>query len=280
MNTILAGIDAREKGGFPISIGTSLAIESACGVFPDRPVDPPPVLSVKEVWVNLRTLIRNLFGALPSDVREHVMPGDLVPAMLEDMSVIESTISKASTGLTRVVFYCCDYSTMPRIFPKAMLKVPKTEKQHVQKVLEDNTVKLLLTHSPPHDLRLFRLEIAGQFPHSFIITHLPVDLLARYSFSKLELLESHTGAIKPYPQWHTKLTGGKDLNNIPFNRFSLQVFGDNGHQFTPLLPSIRKEVLRLAEQDNWSAITTDEKIRVSLRKIQDPVARTLLLALL
>lgn len=280
MNTILAGIDTRDKGGFPISIGTSLAIESACGVFPERPVDPPPLRNVKEIWVNLRTVVRNLVGALSPEVRDMVLPGQLVPAMLEDMAILESTVSKASAGMVRVVFYCCDYSSLSRVFPNAMLRTPKTEKQHLQKALEDNAVTLTIQSSPPQDLRFFRFEITGSFPQSFIITHLPVDLLARYSFSRLELLESHTGAIKPPPQWHTKLTGGKELINIPFNRFSLQVFGDNGHQFGSMLPSVRKEVLRVAEQDNWTTITTDEKIRVSLRKIQEPTARTLLLSLL
>lgn len=280
MNNILGDIDAREKGGIPISIGTSLAIESACGVFPDRPVSPAPVLAVKELWINVRTLIRNLNGALPKELAERVLPHDLVPPMLEELSIIESAISKISSGMVRVVYYCCDYSSLPRMFPKATLRFAKTEKQLLIKALEDNAITLLLAASPPHDLRLFRFEIHGKFPNSLIVTHLPVDLLARYSFAKLELLESHTGSIKPYPQWHSKLTGGKELPNIPFNRFSLQVFGDNGHQFAPMLPSIRKEVIRMAEEDSWTTITTDEKIRVSLRKIQDPATRSLLLAVL
>ena len=130
------------------------------------------------------------------------------------------------------------------------------------------------------DIRTYRYELTGQHPEAFIVTHLPVDLLSRYNFKKLELVESHTGAIKAFPHWHSKLTGGKELVNIPFNAFSLQVFGDNGNLFTPLLPSLRKEVLRLAQEDRWVAITTDDKIRMSLRKVTDPTSRAILMSLL
>lgn len=280
MNSISAAVDQREKGAIPVSIGTSLALEAASGVYPERPVSPAPILQVKEVWFNLRTLFRNLVGCLPTEVKDLVTAGPLYAALLEELTIIESAVVKASEGRSRAIFYVCDYSGMARKFPKALLKRPKTEKQEMAKAIEDATLRAIWEDRPSVDLRSFRFELTGKYPNSFIVTHLPVDLLSRYNFQKLELLESHTGAIKPYPQWHTKLTGGKELGHIPFNAFSLQVFGDNGHHFSPLPMKLRKEVLRLAEEDRWTSLTTEEKIRVSLKKIEDPQDRTILLSML
>lgn len=280
MSSLLAGVDGREKGAIQISIGTSLAVEAAFGVYPDRPVEPAPVLSVKEVWFNLRTLFRNLQGCLPSEIKDRVIPGDLVPALVEEMTILESAVLRGSQGMARAVFYLCDYSSLRSKFPKANLKEPTTPKQLMQAALEQQTLRGLLDQGVSQDLRTFRYELVGQHPESFIVTHLPVDLLSRYNFRKLELLESHTGNIKGYPQWHTKLTGGKELTNIPFGRFSLQVFGDNGHQFSPAPQSVRKEVLKLAEQHRWTTVTTEAKIRESLRTVDHAADRAALMSLL
>lgn len=280
MNPVLAGVDGREKGGLPISIGTSLALEGAFGVYPDRPVNPAPIHQTREVWINVRTLIRNLIGCLPVEIKELVTPPVLVPVLLEELAIIEAAVVKASEGMARTVFYCADYTTLSRKFPKAMLRVPKTPKQIWAQMLEDTAVRQVLSEPLSQDMRVFRYEITGRHQSALIVTHLPVDLLARYSFNKLELLESHTGIIKPYPQWHTKLTGGKELPNIPFNTFSLQVFGDNGNQFGSMPPSTRREVLDLAKEDNWTSVTTPEKIRMSLRKVKDPTTRATLMSML
>lgn len=280
MNSLLAGVDSREKGQFPISIGTSLAVESAGGVYPDRPVDPAPINDVREVWFNLRTLFRNLQGCLPTEIKDRVTHGHLIPALVEEMQIIESAIIKISSGTARAVFYVCDYSSLRTKFPKAALRVPTTPKQIMQHALEKATIQGVLDQGVSQDLRAFRMEIEGQHPPSFIVTHLPVDLLSRYSFAKLLLLESHTGAIKAPAQWNTKLTNGKELVNIPFGRFALQVFGDNGHQFAAAPRAVREKVLELAKEWNWTSVTTEAKIRESLRSLSHPADRAALLALL
>lgn len=270
-------IDAREKGAFEISIATSLALEAAAGIYPDRPENPAPITKgVREVWINLRTLVRNLYGAMSTDRREMMLPNHGVGPLVEEMTIIENVIIKISNGNVRTVFYVCDYTSVQRKFPKALLRQPKTPKQIVQQKVEDETIHMTLATSPPHDIRFFNFELNGSFPHSFIISHLPIDLLSRYSFQRLELLESHSGRLKAYPMWYTKLTNGKELDNIPFCRFSIQVFGDGGNLFGMLPNKTRAKVLELAKEDRWSPLTTDEKIRLSLRKVEDPQERALL----
>lgn len=275
-----AGVAARQLGQFPLSIPTSLAVEAACGVYPERPVTPAPLGEVKELWINLRTLHRNLMGSLSTELRNIVMPAQVVPALVEELAVLESVLIKASEGQVRPVFYLADYSPLAQKFAKAVFKKATTPKQQFAFSLENSTMRGVMEMQPAQDIRTYRYEITGSHPESFIITHLPVDLLARYRFRNLKLLESHTGMIKPPPQWSSKLTDGKNLAHIPFNAFTLQVFGDNGNMFAPHLPELRRIVLEMAEKDRWTALTTVDKIRESIRKVTHPADRAVLLSML
>lgn len=281
MKQLLQGVHDREKGAYPVTLGTSLALEALAGIYPDRPVNPAPVRFVKEVWFNVRTLLRNLQGGLETDLRDRVTTGILLPSLIEEINLIESIIVTMSSGMTRAVFYICDYSLIRQRFPKAALRVPTTPKQIQQDAIERGVIKALLEHGVSQDLRMFRNEMLdGRSQPAFIVTHLPIDLLSRYSFGKLELLESHTGNIKAPAQWNTKLTNGKELISIPFGRFALQVFGDNGNHFTPAPRVVKEVVLGLAAKYRWTSITTEAKIRESISSISHVADRAALLSLL
>lgn len=267
----------RERGAFPVSIGTSLALESAAGIYPEKPEPNPPIRKVEEVWFNLRTIIRNLLGAIPTDARDRILPADAVAPLIEDLSIIKEVVHDISKMKTKAVFYHCDYKYLKRLFPKATLKEPTTAKQKQAHAVEEEIIRLFLENTHGVKIVEFKGRIEGSYPTSFIVTHLPVDLLARYRFRQLTLLESHSGNLKPYGKWHTKLTGGKELEFIPFNEFSIQVFGDNNNHFSAQLPSLKKVVVDLAVKDHWTALTTDDKIRASIKKLEDKEIRDQLL---
>lgn len=268
MNAIQIAVDNREKGGVPISIGTSLAIESGSGIYPERPEDPPPFTNVKQVWINLRTIVRNLYACLPTDLKDTVLPDDLWQAALEELSIIPAAVDKGSMGKCQVKYYVSDYARAAQRFPGAILREAKTPKQIFQQKIEDVTLRMMLENNHQQHVEFFDFEIEGSHPASFIITHLPVDLLARYHFERLELLESHTGKIKGPGAWNTKLTNGKELGNIPFNRFTLQLFGDNGNMFAPQSITLRRKMLELAQRWAWTNVTTLDKIRETVKKVE------------
>jgi hypothetical protein len=279
MNPILIAIENREKGQVPISIGTSLALEAGFGVYPDRPEKPAPFTRVKQLWINLRTIVRNLYACLPTDLKDTVLPDDLWRAALEELSIIESTLAKQAPQV-KAVFYVSDYVRLKQRFPHASIKEPITPKQIVQQKVEDVTLRLMLENNHQHNVSFFDFDIQGQFPASFILTHLPIDLLARYRFDRLELLESHTGKIKGASAWHTKLTNGKELENVPFNSFTLQLFGDKGNMFSPQSISVRRSMLEAARQGNWTNVSTMEKIRDTVSKVPNQAHRDELMKLL
>ncbi|MNZ57992.1 hypothetical protein D3C78_759890 [compost metagenome] len=106
-----------------------------------------------------------------------------------------------------------------------------------------------------------------------------MDLLQRYKFSSLTLLESHTGAAKPPALWYTKLTNGKELEHIPFDRMTLQFFGDNGNLFTGYPIKFRRIMLDIAKKNRWTALTTKDYIIQSVKKAYEPELERLVLNL-
>lgn len=278
---VAQAIEAREKGQVPVSIATALALEGAFGIYPERPESPAPITQgVRQVWINVRTLVRNFYGALKNDNKDRITPPTAAVALLEEMGIIENAVSQASKGMVAVVYYVCDYSEVVRKFPKAILKSHKTPSQEVQATLEKQTLQELMKLEPSQGVRQYRLDMDSGHPHVFMITHFSIDLLNRYKFAKLELLESHTGHIKGPAQWYTKLTNGKQYDCIPFGRFSLQIFGDGGQLFSPQLPSVKKAVVAMAQADQWTPVTTEAKIRMSISNLSNPADRTALLSLL
>lgn len=270
----------RAVGDLHISIATDLGLESAVGIHPEIKVDRPPILDSRVLMVNMRTLIRNIHGAVDGEIRKQLTPSAVLSTLQAEMQIIESTINRYSEGMTNVVFYACSHASLKRKFPNAIMRQVSTDIQLHYTHLERDVLKLLLAQPAAHDIRTFDVEIEGKYPDTMIITHLCVDLLSKPHFSKLLLLETHTGAIKNHLQWNTKLTKGNELLRIPFCRFSLQVFGDNGHLFSPQGQLMKNTVLEMAEADKWTNVSTRERIVSSIQKVKDAKLRSSLLLLL
>jgi hypothetical protein len=110
---------------------------------------------------------------------------------------------------------------------------------------------------------------------TLLMSHYPVDLLQRYRFMSLAHLESHTGAVKTPLMWNTKLVNGKETPYLPFDKMTLQMFGD-GIAFTPMPAKIRKRVLELAVEYKWTPATTKDLVIHSAEAGKDPALVMLL----
>lgn len=264
----------------PLSIATGLAIEAACGVHPEIQVDKAPVLDVQRILINLRTMVRNIHGSVPTEIKTILTTEAVFSVLVEEMQILEAAITKASQGTCIVSFYCCSYSALRRRFPSAAVRDKRSDLQTQYQDLEEAVLKQFRAFGGSHDVRYWDLDFTGRFEDTFIMTHLPVDLLNKDKFTRLRLLESHTGTIKDYPQWNTKLTKGKELTRIPFNRVTMQVFGDNGNQFFPMTRHLRELVVKLAEDKAWKTVTTMDKIKFDISSVKEMDSRMVLLSLL
>ncbi|AEH03487.1 hypothetical protein AVT69_gp061 [Pseudomonas phage PhiPA3] len=251
----------REVGQIPVSIGTSLAFEGILGIHPAEPKQPIDVKSVKEIWVNLRTLARNLWSAVSTSDVHSVNPRDAVEILLNEVQTIPVALLQANSKI-KVRYYIASTDEVKWLFPKAAFKEAKTPKQMAYEVYERYAAIELLQRMKEENIEV--MEIARKPPRAdgtvALLTHFPHELLWKEHFNRLLLLESHTGKIKPYQMWYTKLHGIKaDDQQLPFTKFTLQVFGD-GVLLEPQSKAIKGQLKQLAKTRKWTPVTTQDKL--------------------
>jgi len=268
----LADYPGRTTGQFPISVATSLAIEAALGIYPERPVDPAPILEYEELWVNLRTLFRNMHGAFEKGIADTVLPEAYAEGLNDEMVQIHDIITSKTNGMTKVVYYISDYADIDKKYPYAVTRRDNTPKQKLFTATLKDSIELLLKMHPEGNIRKVRLKLRPEHKtKAMIITHIAFDLVSNSDFKQLTLLESHTGAIKERAQWYTKYYEGKSLTMVPFREDFLQIFGDNEF-FRPADKKLRQDILDIALKYRWNPSTTDEKIKYGVNQLKNPYA--------
>lgn len=254
------GFIEREVGAFPISIGTSFALQGFLGNHPQNPPQPPGHKTIRVMWINLRTMVRNLYAAMTA-VQSAVIKHDMAAiTLLEECRSIPD-ILRQHNHPCEVVYYYSNIDEVKWQFPKALYKKPTTEKQIHYDVYEKLVLTMLLRQLKEHHIDV---EFVTRAPTpsgavAAIITHFPHELLWRPSFERLFLLESHTGKLKMYNSWFTKLEGITEQHPMPFNKYTLQVFGE-GTVFKAQPKSVRDKLKQLAEYKRWTGVTTDMKV--------------------
>lgn len=277
-------ISGRATSAFPLSVGTSLALESAI-ITSDRPsIDPERKIPQKvnltdydEVWINISTLFRNLLGSLTKDDSKRVSSRELAQGLIDEIEFIQNIISSETLNKTRVIFYICTYSDLQKKYPHAVFKQITTDNQKIYKGLHDEAIQYAISHFGKVDfLKIFNSEITtNNYKVALIITHIAHDLLSYKNFRDMHLLESHTGVLKKNYQWYTKYSDGKTLSMLPFNKGLLQVFGDSEH-FRSFPMSTRKSILELAGEYKWTPATTRDKMLSCIATLKDHYTREVL----
>jgi len=266
----LADFQRRDTGNLPVSVGTSLAIEGlqASGL--------PPF---DYVWVNLRTLYRNLIASVDTATRDMADPYTVGQVMVEEMEHIRDAVLTLTQGRIHVQWYLSNPATLVKALPDAIIRSPQTDLQkHVDQLCNAALEYVVKTVGKEHVLQFSPL-LQGP-GRTLALTHMPTDLLNHRSFAELMLLESHTGKIKRYAEFNTKFTNGSDLTHIPYNGFTLTIFGDNNVLLRQAPGKLRKAILDIAQKYNWTAMTTREKIRYGISNITDTYAKQALLGML
>lgn len=274
---------SREVGQYALSIATSLAIESFTGIHPERTWPHPPIQDYQELWVNLSTLYRNLLGAVQRDDLKLITEGGVAQALLDEVNMLHEIIQQQSQGRCKVVLYTSDYANLASHYPHALLRTDNTAKQLEYTANLQATVGRLLDLLIPfqYDVHTFTRQLRPkQRSKAAILTHYAFDLLSEPEFTRLTLLESHTGNLKERGQFYTKYVGGNQLQPLPFTEGLLQLFGDS-ETFRPQANKLRREVTDLAASCHWTPLTTRSKIRTNVElDVKNPWAKALLLQLL
>ena len=273
-------LSERTVSAFPVSIGTSLALESVSDKG-GKPYDPdrkiPQMLDLNlwdQFWINISTLFRNLVGALPQVDTKRLDPEECKSALLTEMDIIEALVREESSTC-QVIWYASNYTRLLTLSSKAMLRLPSTEKQKSYTKLHNSVLQLIINHreTEQRPIRVFANKIVpANRVKALILTHMPYDLVNFSKFRELDLLESHTGVLKPRSDWYTKLYDSDELVAIPFSERTLKFFGD--HQlFRPFPKKARKQIIDLAKECHWLWSTTDSKVLADAKRLKDHLVR-------
>jgi len=260
----------REMGDVPISIATSLALQGLFNTHPDKPVEKKlPASWGKVIYFNIRTLLRNIIGAIASDDVYIPNPRQYADTIKDEMVHIAEYLTTHDHKLLPY-FYLPSYASLAKECGNADLRLPSTDKQKQRHALEtaifkllDQDYKDLLPEQRP--INFNDIWIVSKEPvRAFLVSHYPLDLLFTKGFDEVRLLESHTGEVLPQNKWYRKFQTERD-ERVPFNKAMLCFFGDSGMMFKPQHHTSRKRIIEIAHDKNWLFNTTKDRILLNLK---------------
>lgn len=235
----------REMSGFPLSIGTGLALEAV--FLPEteskHEQSPEPLSDTNKYTsyvINIDTLVRNMISSLPSKDSMMVSPSFYYKALLEEIDYLEGLFAGKETKL---ILFVNDYSYYKNTY-KDTYRKPNTTKQLFVESVHDYVRKNIVRDRS--NIPRFSKEVKlGKEERTLLLSHLPVDLLSRSNFLELDLLESHTAVIKTRRTWNSKYYPllKEDMTFLPFNEYLLTTFGDRS-MFSPKPLKQRQEVYK------------------------------------
>ncbi|AEV89503.1 hypothetical protein OBP_066 [Pseudomonas phage OBP] len=259
----------RTKGTLPISVGTALAIETLPSV---------KMYKYHAILFNLRTIIRNARQAFEGDVLPSV--SELFDACKEDIvGIAEAIIAMKIRTVLELKIYYPSYRSLESTFPLGkVIDVQKngTDKQKAIYKLDKEVADKVLA-----EFGKGITQVDSRVPQfsgdALIMTHHPVDLVTTESYSRLYLLESHTGTIKNYTLTYSKLTGSDKFNNIPLNKITIQVFGDKSSNFYSQSIGLKNTLKQLADSAHWSTASTPSMVARSIRSLPESPEKDILI---
>jgi hypothetical protein len=272
---------SRTLGHFPVSIATSLALEVAYGTGTapeEKPTTVNELIKYDEVWINLRTLARNIYNSVPSIEKDGISAKDIAAALDQEMTSLHD-IPQSMGDSKQFKYYYCKHEHLEKKMRHAQFRIPSTAKQlHQADVTAEGIVLFIKTirkrekevqansSNGEYQSPLTEFELAPkpeQRNAVVLLTHHMLDFLNYPKFKTLTLLESHTGALKGRDRWYTKFVNGRELDFMPFNAATLQLFGDT-EMFKPFKDEVRKEIQAIAKDRAWNPSTTDERFLLGL----------------
>lgn len=251
-------IENRETSGFPLSIGTGLALETlftpiAPVVDDTRVVKNLPDLSIYTIYIfNVSTILRNILSSFKFPEIVGVKNSVFLDVLKEEVDFLNGFFTDNNVPIG---FYVNNYTYFKNTYPDKLRK-STTDKQLR---LDDITNYCLTEISKEPHVKTFNKDVSfGKEHTALIMTHVPADLLSYGKYAKLDLLESHTGLIKTRKDWNTKYypIPNKDMSFLPFMEYLLVTFGDKT-MFSPGPVKEREDLYNVMLKKGVNALTSE-----------------------
>lgn len=262
----------RKMGALPISIGTSMALESIF-IRPNPEYDPsrkvPQIIKLSnytELWINIETLIRNIAQSVERTVYLDCTAEHIFEILLSEIDIINSIMLTEGYDICKPIYYHCSYRSLSnQRHGRVELRQSNTVIQKSYDLKSELVIKLL--EKKTDSIFKFDSELKKDHKHTILmLTHYPFDLTSYSNFRKMDLLESHTGILKTRDQWNSKYApfGQLSLSHLPFFRELLLIFGDKT-MISPQDRKIRQKVYDISIADKWTPYTIIDKVHAGYR---------------
>ena len=251
---------SRSVGEFNVSIGTSVAIEHLLGHGDRTSRAKTPYTNYQCLVVNVRTLVRNYLSSYKVVELETLTTETLLNGLIGEIVLLSNIIADQTRGNLRMSIYNLDYNVVERSLSKANFKKKFTAKQERNLMLERRLAELVVLKSEflmdYVNIENTSREIKHGGRRNILMSHYPADFL--FTQLTFDLLESHTGKIKKPYELNTKLK--RTPSNTPFNRYTLQIYGDSSGNILPQASAIYSELSKiLNDTPSISPVTQDVK---------------------
>ena len=248
-------IDRRAKHGFLLSIGTGIALNAILdsveeeyeGVEVDRYKG-----RLKALYVNVRTLTRNLLNSLDKEDKKTIaqvdMSQQIYEGVLQEINYLNVLLHNNNI---ECAFYIAGEQYL-KYFPEPAVKNPHAI-SHIFKTIEDMVVKKLTKVK----------DIQATIPkgkESLYLTHHPMDPLMLKSIT---ILESHTGRILRNADLGKKLKklGTYDMSIFPYVKETVYLFGDKYRYTGGCSTKIKMRAYKLLTERGITPVDSGTKIR-------------------
>lgn len=236
----------RDVSGFPLSVGTGLAMETLFTPTQEsvneNPEEEKLDLSKYDLYaVNVNTIFRNILNSFKFHDVMQIHPRFIYHLLLEEITFLQGFFESNNVKLE---LYINSYKFFKDTY-KDKLRKSSTDKQFLVDTFTDYAMKQIVKDIP--NINMFSKHVAfDKKSKILLLSHIPADLLSYSRYGTFDLLESHTGQIKTRRHWNSKYfkIPGKDMSFLPFMEYLLTTFGDN----VMFKPSPVKDRISLHEQ--------------------------------
>lgn len=266
---MLDSINSRSLSSFGVSVGTGLSLESIFTptterIDPDRKIPNKINPSDYKVHVyNVYTLGRNIISSIvtPDKIKASSSTA-LITVLQEEIDMITSMYDDLEN--VDVKFYMPDYKKDMQYFYAGKDENRTTAYIDFVAAMSNIYTNLKLDSS-------LVWKAKGGNEKTLILTNIAIDLVSLIkSIPNLALLESHTGKIKTKYSFNTKYKkiGKTEMTQMPFMRGLLYILGDNS-LLKPESIKVRRSLLKVAIDKNWTPRTTRDKVREDIKSSPD-----------
>lgn len=264
------------QGKYSVSIPTSLAFEMLFGIHDEiEATTPLPYTNYKYLAINVRTLLRNIFGSVDKELKTKWTAEHYYKELIGEIEKIPDIISNQSEGNLTPFFYLGGYYRLEKEYSKKVIKFPNPAKPNLYDALEKEITLRIMRETRHNNLPIMLTDMEvlvdpDEKVNTMIMTHLPIDLVPFRGKKNVYLLESHTAVIKDRTQWYTKLNLKSEY--VPFGKFAIQALGD-GKTFTGAPPKYRKALIEFGKAKRWNQMTSDHTMRLMFSSFPDQKMR-------